>query len=153
MNKLTLILRVFGFFKIPLIFFVKPTVVELTETKCVVKIPLNRRTKNHLGSMYFGALGIGADVAGGLHAWDMIEKSKQKISLVFKSFKAEFVKRPEKDVYFICEDGAKVAALLKKVIETGERHSQIMKIRACTKTENGFEDAALFDLELSLKKR
>src|SRR4051812_37497364 len=100
----TLVLRSFGFFKIPLLFFVSPSVVELTDEKCVVKIPLNRRTRNHLGSMYFGTLAIGADCAGGLIAMRLIQAEKAKVSLVFKDFKAEFLKRPEGDVHFTSED-------------------------------------------------
>ncbi len=48
----TLLLRYFGFFKIPLLFFVKPSVVELSDKRVVVRIPLRRRTRNHLRSMY-----------------------------------------------------------------------------------------------------
>ncbi len=31
-----------------------------------IRIPLGWRTRNHLGSMYFGALATGADLVGGL---------------------------------------------------------------------------------------
>ena len=70
----TAFLRIFGVFKIPLIFFVKPTVVELTDNRAVVKIPCTYRTKNHLGSMYFGVLCTGADLAGGIMAMRLIDK-------------------------------------------------------------------------------
>ena len=47
----TLLLRYFGFFKIPLLFFVKPTVIEMSDHRVVVRILLRRRTRNHLRSM------------------------------------------------------------------------------------------------------
>ena len=47
--------------------------VELSDDKCVVKVPLKRRSRNHLRSMYFGALAAGADCAGGLIAMRLIE--------------------------------------------------------------------------------
>src|SRR5205085_8619482 len=74
-----------------LLFFVKPTVLEVTDERCEVVIPLNWRTKNHLKSMYFGALCIGADVAGGLIAFSLSSKMKASISFVFKDLKADFL--------------------------------------------------------------
>src|SRR4051794_40679439 len=82
-------LRVVGLFKVPVLFFLSPSVVEFNDYRCVVKIPLTRRSKNHLGSMYFGALAAGADAAGGLIAWklgDEFAAKGRKISLVFKDF-------------------------------------------------------------------
>ena len=72
--KQTFGMRLFGWLKIPLLASVRPSVVELSETRCVVKVPLRRWSKNHLGSMYFGALAIGADCAGGLLAMDQIKR-------------------------------------------------------------------------------
>ena len=47
-----------------MIFYAAPRIIQLDEDGCAVKIPLGFRTKNHLGSMYFGALCVGADCAG-----------------------------------------------------------------------------------------
>ncbi|MHA0112018.1 hypothetical protein ACXYUI_33930, partial [Klebsiella pneumoniae] len=52
----TVYLRFFGLRKIPLILYLRPSIVEWSEARLVLKIPLRRRTKNQLGSMYFGAL-------------------------------------------------------------------------------------------------
>ena len=51
--KETFYLRTFGLLKVPMLFYTSPSVIELTEERCVIKIPLKRRTKNHLHSMYF----------------------------------------------------------------------------------------------------
>src|SRR5437016_5674106 len=69
----TLLLRTFGLLKVPMLLFVSPSVVEITDEKCVIKIRLNRRTKNHLNSLYFGSLAAGADCAGGLIAMRLIQ--------------------------------------------------------------------------------
>ena len=58
-----------GRFKIPMLGYTAPKLIELNNNKAKVKIKLKRRTKNHLNSMYFGALAVGADVAGGIHAF------------------------------------------------------------------------------------
>jgi hypothetical protein len=129
-------------------------VVELTEARCVVRIPLRRWTKNHLGSMYFGALAIGADCAGGLLAMDQIKRSGQPVSLVFKAFQATFLKRPEADVYFICEEGAAIRDQVRRTLASGERLTEPMHIQAAVKLPDGtFEPVAEFTLELSLKRR
>ena len=93
-------LWLFGLIKIPLIGFVRPRLIELSDTKMVVKIPLRRRTKNHLNSMYFGALAIGADLSGAFQAFHIAEEANRKLSIVFKDFKADFISRPENDVFF-----------------------------------------------------
>jgi hypothetical protein len=68
--------------------------------------------------MYFGALAVGADVTGGFLAMDPIKESGRQIQLIFKDFKADFLKRPEGDVHFYCNDGLAVRELVKKTVET-----------------------------------
>lgn len=149
--KQTLAVRYFGFTKIPLIFFVRPRVLELDQAKCIIGIPLRRRTRNHLRSLYFGVLAIGADLAGGLLAMQMIKGSDRKISLVFKDVQADFLKRVDADALFSCHDGAKINTLIKKVIETGERHHQTLRIEVTAPSRYGDEVLATFALTLSLK--
>jgi len=152
--KQTFGMRLFGWLKIPLLASIRPSVVELSETRCVVRVPLRRWTKNHLGSMYFGALAIGADCAGGLLAMDQIKRSGGQVSLVFKAFQATFLKRPESDVYFICEDGAAIREQVRRALATEERITEPMRIQAAVKTADGtFEPVADFTLELSLKRK
>ena len=77
--KATWFIRGFGLSKVPLIFYCRPSVVELTDELTIIKIPFKRRNRNHLKSMYFGVLAVGADVAGGVLAMDLIRKSERKI--------------------------------------------------------------------------
>lgn len=146
----TLFVRYFGLTKVPLIFFVGPTVVQLDESECIVKIPLNRRTRNHLNSMYFGVLATGADVAGGLVAMKEIGDSKKKIALSFKDFHAEFLKRAEGDVHFICTQIPEIKKFVADVIESGERMNFPVYIEAIVPSES-IEPVAKFTLTLSLK--
>lgn len=152
--KQTFGMRLFGWLKIPLLASVRPSVVELTETRCVIRIPLRRWTRNHLGSMYFGALAIGADCAGGLLAMDQIKRSGGQVSLVFKAFQATFLKRPESDVYFICEGGEAIRDQVRRALASEERITEPMSIQAAVKLPDGsFEPVAEFMLELSLKRK
>ena len=150
--RTTWMMRVFGITKVPLIWWCRPKVVEHTDERLEVKIPLRFRTKNHLGSMYFGVLAVGADVTGGFLAMDSIMKSGRKVALIFKDFKADFLKRPEGDVHFYCNDGVEIKELVKKAIETGERHNFTMLIEA-TVPSISMDVVARFRLTLSLKDK
>ena len=147
----TVFVRLFGLMKVPLIFWVSPSVVSLNDQECIIKIPLNRRTKNHLKSMYFGVLCTGADIAGGLVAMNEITASKKKIALSFKDFNAEFLKRAEGDVHFICTQIPEIKNFVQEVIKSGERMNFPVNIKAVVPSINPNEEVAKFVLTLSLK--
>jgi acyl-coenzyme A thioesterase PaaI-like protein len=151
--RATLKLRALGLLKIPMLFFISPTVVELSEKRCVVRVPLTWRTRNHLGSMYFGVLAAGADSAGGLMAWRLIEESGKDIALIFKDFHAKFLKRAEGDVFFTCEQGDEIADLVRDVASSAERKSMPVRVTATVPSKLGSEPVAEFTLTLSLKQR
>jgi len=151
--KATWFIRYFGLSKVPLIFYCRPSVIELTEETAVIKIPFKRRNKNHLNSMYFGALAVGADVAGGILAMELIRKSGRKISLIFKNFRAEFLKRPEGNTHFACNEGKAIKTLIDEVKRTGERQIIPLKITATVPEISGNEPVAEFVLTLSLKDK
>ena len=149
-TKLTWMLRLFGFSKVAMIAYCRPRVIFFDDTTLEIKIPLNRRTKNHINTMYFGALSVGADITGGFLALPPIQKSKRKIILVFKDFSAQFLKRAESDVHFICKDGLAVQNLIDTAIKTQERQNFKLKIIAKTpKISNDI--VAEFELTLSIK--
>ncbi len=150
--KQTAIIRLFGLRKIPLIFFVGPTVKQLDNETCIIKIPLNRRTKNHLNSMYLGTLCIGADLAGGLAAIKFAEEAGFKSSFAFKELNCKFLKRPESDTYFTCNDGPKIKEFVERVKVSGERHNLPVRVIATCPDQTGQEPIAEFTLVLSLKK-
>ena len=149
----TFLLRAFGFLKIPLVFYIAPRVLELGEERVEIKVPLNWRTKNHLGSMYFGTLCTAADVAGGLIAMKQIQKKGNTVNLVFKDFHAEFLKRPDADTHFISEDGKTVKELVERAIASGEREEATVAIHATCPSKYGDEVMARFKLTISLKKK
>tara|TARA_B100001146_G_C15866778_1_gene300086 strand:- start:28 stop:510 length:483 start_codon:yes stop_codon:yes gene_type:complete len=141
----------FGFTRIPLIFFCRPKVIHISEHALEVKIKLNRKTRNHLNSMYFGVLSVGADITGGFLAMKKIQAKKSNISLIFKDFHANFLKRAEGDVHFKCDEGALIKELVKKAEETGKRVSMPIHIIA-TVPSLSLDPIANFVLTLSLKK-
>ncbi|MBI2520883.1 MAG: PaaI family thioesterase [Bdellovibrio sp.] len=151
MLKDTLFLRSFSLFKVPMLFFIGPRVIELTETTTVIEIPLNYRTKNHLGAMYFGVLAAGADCAGGVAAMKTIYEFGQPVSLVFKNFKADFLKRAHDNVQFVCKQGIEVKELVQKAIDSKERQELSLNIDAFCPAKFKEEPVARFVLTLSVK--
>jgi acyl-coenzyme A thioesterase PaaI-like protein len=143
----------FAFTKIRMLHYIAPRFVEMTNERSVVLIRLNRRTRNHLNSMYFGVMAAGADMAGGLMAMRLIQDSGRKVALIFKDFRAEFFKRAEGDTLFTCNDGAAVRALVKQAIDTGERVNATVHVTATVPSVLGDDPVAQFELTLSLKLR
>lgn len=151
--KETALVRLLGITKIPMIFYVGPRVLRLNDEGCTLKIPLGYRTRNHWGSMYFGALSVGADLSGGLNAFRAIQQSHPKVNLLFKDFRAEFKKRADGDVVFTCNQGREVNEAVAQADRTGERVSLPMKIVATVPDKHGDEPVAEFTLTLSLKRK
>ncbi|MCH7612914.1 MAG: DUF4442 domain-containing protein [Candidatus Marinimicrobia bacterium] len=142
-----------GFFKIPLIFFCRPKVHEISDEKCVIKIPFRRSVKNHVNSMYIGALTIGADLAGGFLAMRHIETTGKKIVLIFKDMHADYLKLVEGDAYFTCNDGDKVKEAVRLAAETGERQNVPVNITVTVPSQMGDEPVAKYTLTLSIKDK
>lgn len=154
MNALTrfkLFLWTFGHFKIPLIGYLRPKIISIDDQQLIVKISLNRRSKNHLHSMYFGALAVGADLAGGMHGVYHAHRAKAKISLAFKSFEAQFLRRPEADVYFVSQMGGEVQKMIVDSQKSGERINKPIQVKAFIHYPENPEEVANFVLELSIK--
>lgn len=150
--KQTVGLRIWTLAKVPMLYWVSPSVVELNDKRVEVLIPLSRRTRNHMKSMYFGVLVCGADVAGGLLAFKTSYDMKQPISLVFKDFSAQFFRRPDADTHFICEQGKQVSSLVKRAIRTGKREETTVEVVATCPEGGAKEPVAKFTLTLSVKK-
>lgn len=148
MRKMQWMIFLLGLFKIPLIGFVRPRLIELTDEKVAVKIKFRRRTKNHLNSMYFGALAVGADVAGGIHAFYFAKKMNKKVSFAFKSMHADFLKRAETDVIFECNEGAKIESIIAESLEKQIRINQLVRVEAKNLSN---EIVATFEMEISVK--
>lgn len=149
----TLKLWIFTLFNIPLIFWLRPRVLELSNQRAMVKIKLNRRTRNHVRSMYFGAICTGVDLVPGLLAMRLIKQSKQKISFVFKDFQGEFLHRAESDVYFICDEGHLIQDAVNKAVTTNERQNVTLHVTTIVPDKFGEESTGKFSLTISMKKR
>ncbi len=152
MQKLNFYLRIISFWKIPLLFYCRPKIIFLDSNSVKFKIKLNRRVKNHLGSMYLGALAIGADITSGYFAFHYLQKYKKSISLIFKDFHADFHKRSMGDVVFTCDMGSEIKDLIESSLKTPDRVNLPVVVKASVPSISD-EVVAEFTLTLSVKTK
>jgi len=151
-QKLNFYLRIISFWKIPLLFYCRPKIIFLDSNSVKFRIKLNRRVKNHLGSMYLGALAVGADIASGYFAFHYLQKHKKSISLIFKDFHADFYRRSMGDVVFTCDMGEEIKDLIDKSLQSTDRVNLPVIVRASVPTISD-ETVAKFTLTLSVKTK
>lgn len=148
----TAFVRMFAL-RVPVLLFLGPRVLGLDEEGCAVEIPLGWRSRNHVGSMYFGALCAGADIAAGLNAFRAIRDGHPKVVPLFKDVRAEFLKRADGDVVFRARDGRRVTEAVRQADETGERFTLPVEVIATVPEKYGEEPVARFSLGLSLRRK
>ena len=149
---MTMFIRYFGWSKVPMIFYCRPSVIDISSDSVTVKIPLIRRNKNHVGSMYLGALSVGADITSAMLSLSIIKKSKRKIIPIFKDFHADYLKRAEGDVHFVCNQGLKIKSMIEKTISQKSRVNEKIDVFAYVPSKLGEEIVAKFSLTLSIKE-
>lgn len=146
-------LKFFAWRYIPLIGFCSPKIIRMDSKTLEVTMPHSWRTKNHLGSIYFGALAIGADLAG---AFLVFSKAKQRgvnANFAFKDVQGHFIKRPEARVHFTSHDGDIIDAMIDESLASGERINKPVSVVVTCPSLYGDETMATFTLTLSVKAK
>jgi len=150
----TMMVRLWSLQNVFLLWLVRPKIVELSPERCVVKIPLNWITRRRdIHAMYLGTLCMGADVAAGLIAFHLVAEKKARINFIFKDLRAEFLKRAEGAVLFTNDDGPLVQDLVRRALESDERHEATVHVTATVPSKLGDEPVAKFELTLSVKRK
>ena len=146
-------LWIFGLTKVRMIGYCRPKVINVSDNEVVLSIPLNQRTRNHVGSMYIGAMTVGVDFVTGLTAMISIKKSKKNIVLIFKDLKSSFIKRAEGETFFTCNHTKEIEAAVKKVVDSKQRVNIEVPIIATVPEKFGDEPVAEFTITLSMKEK
>ncbi len=150
--KYNAFVQMYGLLKIPLLVFISPRVQVMDSNRCEIKIPLGYRTKNHLNSMYFGALAVGAELSVAAAAVFAIHESKQKIDFVFKDFNMKFLKRADGHTHFVCDGVSEVVKLIEESKTNPERIERTFKGYAYIPSKSP-EPVAEYELVLSVRNR
>jgi hypothetical protein len=125
-----IILRGWAAWNVPMLAAMKPKVKALNQDLCTIVVAKRRATKNHMGSMYMGALVAGADAVSGLLAYYHAFLAGKAIDFVFKSADAKFLRRADGDTTFSCNQGSAVQAMIAKAIATGQREELSVAVTA-----------------------
>lgn len=151
--KPTTMVRLWALRNVFLLWLIRPKIVELTNDRCIVRVPLNWITRRlDIHAMYLGTLVMGADVAAGLIAFKLVRERGERVNFIFKDLKAEFLKRAEGAVTFTNNDGPLIQELLRRTLASGEREEATVHVVATVPEKLGDEPIAKFELTLSLKK-
>lgn len=149
-KKLGRFIRTLSLFKVPLLGICSPKVIELNEEKAVVELPHKFLTKNHVGSMYFGALAMGSELSIALRLLDRMQREKVPVSFIFKDFSCEFFKRAETDVQFVTDQVKSIDQLIDQAAASPERQNGTFQGYAIsTKTK---EKLMTYKITISLKR-
>ena len=143
----------FGLTQVRLIHYCRPKIVDVNKDGVTLFMPLDRRTRNHVRSMYIGAMVVGVDMVTGFTALLKIRESKRNVILIFKDLKANFLKRAEGDIHYICSEGKAIAAAVEEAIRTGERVNLPVPVIATVPDKFGGEPVAEFIITLSMKEK
>lgn len=98
--------------------------------------------------MYFGALAVGADIAGGIQVFYFSKLIGRDISFAFKGMNAEFIKRAESDIIFESNQGDLVKAAIDKSISEKSRVNETIEVLAKNDQQ---EIVAKFDMIVSVR--
>jgi acyl-coenzyme A thioesterase PaaI-like protein len=150
--KISALINAYCAVNIPLLAFVTPRVIALTDDRAEVRVRLDRRSRNHLGVMYFGALAMGAELSIALKALTAIQRSGKKIDFIFKDFSGEFLKRADGHVHFVCAEAAGVQDLINRAAASSERISETFSGFAYVPSA-GDEPVMKYKLTLSVKQK
>ncbi|MFN3899836.1 MAG: PaaI family thioesterase [Alishewanella aestuarii] len=153
LRKANWFLKLFAWRYMPLIGFCSPKIIRMDDKTVEVTMPHKWRTKNHLGSIYFGALAIGADLAGAFLVFTKAKARGVNANFAFKDVEGKFLKRPESTVHFISHDGDVIDQMLDESIATGERVNRPVSVMVTCPEKNGNDVMASFTLTLSIKAK
>ncbi|MFT3927038.1 MAG: DUF4442 domain-containing protein [Myxococcales bacterium] len=145
----TLELWAFGALKVPLIFFVRPEVLRLDHDEVLLRVRLRRGTANHYGTMFFGALAIGADVVPGVLAVATGRAQKCRVSILIKSANFTLRRGVSSHVLLKCTQGPLMAELVARSLESGRPTTGELEIDAILETTS--EAVASFRMGVSVK--
>lgn len=146
-------LKLFAWRYIPLIGFCSPRIVWMDSKTLEVTMPHGWRTKNHLGSIYFGALAIGADLAGAFLVFSKAKARGVNANFAFKDVQGQFLKRPEAKVHFTSHDGDIIDSMIDESLASGERINKPVSVVVTCPSLHGDEAMASFTLTLSVKAK
>ncbi len=144
------------FFKIAMFFQVPFNVLagirlrELNDESCRVSVPYRWRNKNPFKSTFWAVLGMAAELSTGLLVKMYTYKLEPSIAIIVGDCTGEFIAKAVDVTTFVCKDGRRIAAKVKKAVKTGEPQEVLCKARGYSKSG---EEVARFTFTWKMKRR
>ncbi len=148
-TKLNWIIKGTSFFRVPLLSFCSPKLISIEPAR--VAVPLNFLTKNHLRTMYFGALAMGAELSVSVPILEAMFIYKKPISFIFKDFKCNFLKRADTSVIFEFSDVELCRRVIQQAVTSGDRINHTFSGKAYSKNDHA-NVFMTFDITVSIKR-
>ena len=106
--------------KLPAAFFAGLRIQSFDEKNAVVTVRYKWFTQNPFRSMYFAVQSMAAEMSTGLLASGHVYKREPAVSMLVVGLEAKFHKRVTDIVYFTCEDGEAINAMIESSVTSGE---------------------------------
>jgi hypothetical protein len=158
-KKLRFVQRVLGnrvlfkivlLFQVPMDFIAGIRLRELNEDACKVTVPYRWRNKNPFKSTFWAILGMAAEMCTGALVTMYTYQLEPSIAIIVGDCTGEFMAKAKDLTTFICKDGRRIAATVKKAIKTGEPQEVLCKTIGYSKAG---EEVARFTFTWKMKRR
>ena len=127
--------RMYLLFKLPAAFFSGIKVKEINGERCVTSVQYKWLTQNPFRSVYFASLAMAAEMSTGAIALSNVYKRKPTISMLVTKMEATYLKKATGTIFFICEQGKEISAVIDEAIKTGEAKNVIAKSAGKNKSD------------------
>lgn len=135
----------------PLMGYVRPRLVMLTQERIVIRVDVTRRSRNAFGTMFLGAIATAADCAAGAFAMKFMFDTGHQVLPLVKSVDAQCLRKVSRHAHFCCDQGREIFAACHQALATGVPQALPVAVRVTAPTEYGDEPVAHFSLLLSIR--
>ncbi|HRI26890.1 MAG TPA: DUF4442 domain-containing protein [Chitinophagales bacterium] len=142
--------KFFLFYKLPLAFFARLNITQLSPQSAKVTIPYGWLTQNPFKSTYFAALSMAAEMSTGVLGLMAIDNAQNPVSFLVVGLTANFSKKATDLTTFTCTDGNLFFDAVAQTLQTGEA---ITIQSASIGTNKAGEEVARFTVTWSVKAK
>jgi acyl-coenzyme A thioesterase PaaI-like protein len=100
-----------------------------------VRLPFGWKTRNIFGTMYFGAIAMGAEAACGSLVLLHNQQRDSKFAPIVKGLQIDFRKAATSDIVFECHEGDVVTDLFDRAVASGQREEANVEVIGRTRKD------------------
>ncbi len=136
-------MHLFLFTKLPSAFFSGVRVRYIDEEKAVVTVPYMWFSANPFKSTYFACLSMAAEMSSGVLAMAYTYKQNPPVSMLVLKIEGNFVKKATGVTTFTCEEGNRLAQMIKEAMASGKSISVTVRSVGKNKADEIVADFAI----------